>query len=893
MSKAIATVVAGLLLALGAGLGVVAARAPQVTDQMAFLPDTAEVRRFLEINARYHNFDTLLVGVEAPDVLAPSTLGKLRDVSVAIGKVAGVSWMSSLATVPDMKPSEEGVVVEPILPANLPTAAADIEALRTRIRGNRSVMGNLVNADFTAALIVVTPYGDQVSAVAPRVEEIARAAAGPDFQPVFHGAPAVELFLARGGAAIPPYGVAAGLLFLGVLLVGLGPRRLPAWLLVVAPAAAAGLATPVLLGFPASRLSMASGLGAFVFGSLVVFSAPGAEPAAWRRWWMRLLVVSVGLAGVFASLAASPVVPLRGLGMGFAAAALAVGLLGPLGLAAGRALTGGAPAAAGSAHPRWGWFAALVPIALAAGVALTAPAPSAENDLAATFGARSGPAQAVRFLDGRFGGSDFVTVVLDGDFANPAFLRAADDLAAAFRQVPGVADVTSPTDIFKMISEAMIGHYRIPDTVEQMQALWFFLEGQPELSALLYQREQGLMQLRLTPEASTRKQEVLAGLQRAIDAIPRRVAIADLRQASEADAARLRAARVARVVARLAARLGEGTEPVLATTLGAIAPLELRPASAAPDPRVQAAWRERLAGGLQGALVPWLTEGNGPVTLTPEQAPALLQALLADAGPPEERGRDGVERLLAAWFPADAELMPRVGGAALDKAREVQDRALRALLADELAAAGRSEARLDGEALGFLRDVVSPYVTAVAQGESAPLASETGAAFELTGYPAIAPVLAAVAFADLARAGAAALLVLLALALLAALFRGPDCAARVRVALLAGLGALAWQVLWLKGHAWALDVSSFLAGAMALAAAGGAGLLALAGRSGRDHLAAALLTAGPLLVLSLCPFVPVGTVMGLSGMGVAGAALNGWLAGSGKMATTNRKEETR
>lgn len=895
-TKLAAWLFTAILVALTAWLAATAAKAPQVTDQMAFLPETPEVRRFVEINERYGNFNTVLVGIEAKDILAPATLGTLRDLTNAIGKVAGISWMSSLATVPYMKPSDEGVVVEPHVPETLPTDKAGIEALRTQIRGDRTVMGQLINHDFTAALIVVTPYGDQVATVVPRIEELALAAAGPDFKVVFHGAPAVDSFLAKAAEAIPPYGVAAGVLFLVALLTGLRPRRIPAWLLVVAPAAAAGMAAPGLFGFASSQLSMAAGLAAFVFGSLVVFSYPGAADAArWRRWWLALLIVALGLAAVFARLAASPVLPLQGLGVGFAAAVLVVALVGPMALVAGMTLVGGEASAAAtpSTTPGWGWLAALAPVALAAGLVATSPAPSAENDLTATFGAEAEPARAVHFLDTRFGGADFVTLVLNGDFAHPAFLRAADDLAADLRAVPGVADIVSPTDIFKMINQAMIGHYRIPDTVEQMQALWFFLEGQPELSALLYKREQGLMQVRLTPEGSAKKVRVLDEMQRAIARVPGRVGLVDLRTVADADAARLRTVQVERAVKLLAARLGEPSTAPLAATLGAIAPLELRAASKTPDARLQAAWRERLDLGLLASVGAWLTDPNGPITLTPEQLPVLLQTLVSDAGGPDERGRAGLERLLKGWFPGDDEVMAKVAGAILDKARDVQDKTLKALLQEELTAA-KLEAPLDADALGRLRDVGSPYAVVDASAETAKLMTDTGASFELSGYPAITRVLAEVTFHDLLRLAYMALAVLALLTGLALVLRGPGAVARARLVLLVALGAIAWQVLWLKGHAWALDVSSFLGVGVALVAAGGAGLLVLTARSGREHLAAALLTAGPLLVMALCPFVPVKTVMGLSGIGIAGAALSAWLAGPiGPGTSTNAKEDAR
>ncbi|MBI5528558.1 MAG: hypothetical protein HY897_19680 [Deltaproteobacteria bacterium] len=867
---------AAVTLACTAVLFVVAFKAPQAGDQMAYLPDTPEVKRFLEINRRYGNFNTVLIGVETENILAPKNLAKLKDLTDAIGKIAGLSWMSAITTVPEMRASEEGVVVSPLV-AEIPKDDAAVAALKARILKTRQIVGELVSPDFSSALVPVTMYGDKVAEVYPKIEKLARDAASPDFKVYFHGAPAIDEYMRRGGEALKIPGIVAGVVFLFFLIIGVRPSRIPAWLLVVAPAAAAGMAAPVLLKMQASELSMASGLLAFVYGTMVVFSYPGPEDQKRLRSWRRtLLISSIALAVVFLSLIKSTVIPLRGLGVASAVACIAAGVLGPIAMRFGLVVTGWkrTDAADWRIFPGWKrvWMSVFI-APVAAGVLLaTLSRPAAENDVATTFGPASEPARTIHFLDRRFGGSEYLTIVASGDFSHPGFLRALDDLAVAVRGVPGVAGVVSPTDVFKMVSEAMIGRYRIPDTINQMQALWFFLEGQAELSALLYQKEQGLIQIRLSPDGAKRPQELMDSIRKLTNSAPARVGHVDLREVSSAGAARLRERQLEQAGKAIRAILGAKAQASVREALASVVPLELSAVSQSPDFRLQAAFRERLSAVASRAFNDYLTGPAALMPVSPEQAADLSRALLQETGDPGIRGRAGVDALLKKWFPEDEMAMAKMSGALYDRALDSQDKVLAALLIEEFRAGGVEGVTATSEFVAALRDFVSPHVFVDAGRDNVRTESVTETKFELTGYPAIAPLVGSITYVDLFRFLHWTIVAALLLGALAVSVFRERPLVLFRLVVLVPLSGFSWLLCMLPAVGWALNVSSFVSVAVTIAASAGACITAVASRTkNRDLQMAVLLTGLPLVVMIL-GFQPVSVVMSTAVFGILGAA---------------------
>jgi predicted RND superfamily exporter protein len=129
------------------------------TDPKHMLPDTAPVRQFNDLVEKEFalHADVIAVGVVNPaGVFNADTLTRIDDLSRKIEAIPGVVSrdVSSLATVDDVSASGGELIVRPVL-EHVPTAAADLAAVRASILANPLFVGRIVSADATASVIYV------------------------------------------------------------------------------------------------------------------------------------------------------------------------------------------------------------------------------------------------------------------------------------------------------------------------------------------------------------------------------------------------------------------------------------------------------------------------------------------------------------------------------------------------------------------------------------------------------------------------------------------------------------------------------------------------------------------------------------------------------------------
>jgi predicted RND superfamily exporter protein len=143
-------------------------------------------------------------------------------------------------------------------------------------------------------------------------------------------------------------------------------------------------------------------------------------------------------------------------------------------------------------------------VALVAGLAALKPMRTVEVRMEphAFFRPGSEPWQAEAFLDERFGGATFVQVALHGDFADPATLRELERLVDVASGLPHVTQVQAITQPLMLLSEVMTGERRLPRTAAQAANLYFFLDGQPGMRALITpERRDVLVHVRVRGDA--------------------------------------------------------------------------------------------------------------------------------------------------------------------------------------------------------------------------------------------------------------------------------------------------------------------------------------------------------------------------------------------------------
>src|SRR5262249_8058830 len=105
-----------------------------------------------QVVERFGNDEIDIIGVLAPDVLAPATLEKIRTLTTRVGAIQGVSQVISLTNVRD--PIAD-VLNPPLLIPEIPRTSEARDRLRDRIKDNPLFAGNLISPDPKGAAINV------------------------------------------------------------------------------------------------------------------------------------------------------------------------------------------------------------------------------------------------------------------------------------------------------------------------------------------------------------------------------------------------------------------------------------------------------------------------------------------------------------------------------------------------------------------------------------------------------------------------------------------------------------------------------------------------------------------------------------------------------------------
>ncbi|MDB4966026.1 MAG: hypothetical protein JWN44_1715 [Myxococcales bacterium] len=527
-----------ILAVAAAGAG----RLRQEDDLLAFLPShDPDVRLFQEVSHRFGGLRVGLIGVETPvgqDLFTAAHLDRIRTATETIRNLDGVDRVLSLTTITDPVVEADGVDLRPLIPA-LPADERAAHALRDKVLSRQHVAGSLVSHDGRAAVIMAF-FADGASD--RTLTHAIRAAAEKTLAPLtiyYGGAPfygrAVYEEAQRDIRWLSPLA-----LLVLLLVVVLSFRDLVGVLLTVASVAASTLVVLGAMGFAKESYNAATStlpVILFASGSSYAVHILGRyylerARATSREAILRALAIAgppVAIAGAttavgFLSFVFTDVHPMRVFGLACGGGVLVCWLtsltLVPsvLALWPRRAVTAPELRLVGAALAGL-WHAAqrhrvwVLAIALVVGAAALRPMRrvAVRMEPRAFFRPGSEPARAGDFLDERFGGATFVQVALRGDFDDPATLREVDRLADYARSLPGVTQVQAITQPLVLIDEVMGGGRRLPVTRDQAANLFFFLDGEPGLRALITpDRRDALVHVRLKGEA----RPVVAALER-------------------------------------------------------------------------------------------------------------------------------------------------------------------------------------------------------------------------------------------------------------------------------------------------------------------------------------------------------------------------------------------
>ncbi len=114
------------------------------------LPARINIKKIEDI---FGGTEIVMVGIVADDVLSPGVLSRIKSLSDKLEKVKQVEQVKSPFTIQDITGENDQLIIEDSIKA-IPQNKQEIEDLRSRIKKNDLVYGNIISSDFKAAAVV-------------------------------------------------------------------------------------------------------------------------------------------------------------------------------------------------------------------------------------------------------------------------------------------------------------------------------------------------------------------------------------------------------------------------------------------------------------------------------------------------------------------------------------------------------------------------------------------------------------------------------------------------------------------------------------------------------------------------------------------------------------------
>ncbi len=505
-------------------------------------PKDPVVRLFDKIGQEYGGTQLAMVAVESDSLFTPQGLTLIRDLTETYRTLPGVSSVTSLTNILDIRKTPEGLEVTQLLdPYHLPTHPDTLAQLRAYVLSRDLYRGRLVSEDGRITLIMARLQQDADKEALARIlrdttQALVRKAPVPATL-YFGGIPLqmqeiTEIVLADLRKLVP---IAA---LVVVIVLFLGFHTLRGVLLPLAVVLIATLWTMGLMGWVGVPLSIISNITPVIL--IAVGTAYGihllaryreemgrgvprdqAIPQALEEVGVPILLAGLTTLAGFLSFLGSYLVPINHFGV-FTALGVAFAMLLTLTLlpavlsllpspsARFRTLEQGSTLLSRGLAPleRWAldhrrWvFAGAVAVLLFAGYGLSRITTSV--NMTEYFPENSGIRRSSEVLRLHFGGDLPVQLLVQGDLRNPFVLREVLRLEKFLRTVPGIHHPQSLADLIAEMNETMNDRRTVPETPEGVANLLFMLEGQEVLTQLvrLEDYQEGVIQARFSEVAT-------------------------------------------------------------------------------------------------------------------------------------------------------------------------------------------------------------------------------------------------------------------------------------------------------------------------------------------------------------------------------------------------------
>lgn len=483
---------------------------PEIKNQ---LPASMPARQNVQaIEKKFGGSELVMIVVQAPDVLASSTLERIQKLSDGLAKVPKVDRVMSPFSLTQIGGTPDGAMtVEPAI-SSIPSNDAERQALRERLTKNPLVFGNVIAKDFSAASVIGLLSTDaKDSETMAAVQAVVDAAPGPE-KVLLGGMPDVRQHVSediRNDIRLfAPIGLLVMVAFLFAALRQARAVAIPFGIQLLSIIVSMGLIS--LLGWKVQMVTVTLPVILLAIGNdhtvhLVARyqeeNLPGGKLSA-AQISKRVLgdlgfpILTAGITTVagFLCLLTHIVVPaaqlgvLASVGLGFvmvAAVSFAPALMAKLPLAK--------PLHRPGETETSGWFDRLlrknaelvlahkrtvvgVSLGLAALASAGIPWLEVDTNPINYYSASAPVATTARAINEHFGGSTEISVMVQGDIQDPAVLKKIDALETELRNMPQVGYTSSIAQVVKIMNQAVAGgeagSNAIPDTREAISQLF-------------------------------------------------------------------------------------------------------------------------------------------------------------------------------------------------------------------------------------------------------------------------------------------------------------------------------------------------------------------------------------------------------------------------------------
>jgi len=480
-------------------------------------PDDPVMVLFNRIGDEYGGNHMVVIGLRAENIISTDALNLLTRLSEEYTKIDGVSSITSLVNIIDIKETAMGLDVGKLIdPNNIPTDTDELRALRTYILSRDIYRGKIISKDGTTTIIVcrLKPETDK-SLLTQKIEDITEQIRG-NYKVFYSGYPVEMLevgkFITDDLKTLIPLTV---LIIIAVLFFSFRTIRgvvLPLLIVVIAT-----IWTMGLMGYTGTPLSMISNVVPVILLGLgtaygIHFLARYYEDASDDRSRSKNIQKSISHIGVPILLTAlTTVAGFLSFTGAYLTAISQFGIFTAFGviIAMGLSLTF-LPAVLSFLRVKRGAIASgrkhifkrgmntialfvlngyrlilLLSLCIAVLCAVIIPRIHAQTDIISYFPEKSEIKKADEVIKKDFGGSTSIQLIIDGDIKNPGVLQKMYTLEKFLEQLPYVSNTQSLADLIARMNEIMTGHKTIPESGAEVANLLFLLEGDEIMDQLV------------------------------------------------------------------------------------------------------------------------------------------------------------------------------------------------------------------------------------------------------------------------------------------------------------------------------------------------------------------------------------------------------------------------